>query len=55
MNLGKYRKTIVSVVGLAVVLLGSVYGAATWFAPLVSLLTALGVYATPNDKILTRI
>lgn len=46
--LAKYNKAIVAVVGLAVTVAGSLFGDAAWFAPLVALLSALGVYNTPN-------
>lgn len=48
----KYRKFIVALVGFAVVLAGQYFGTnpPAWFAPAVALLSALGVYATPNER-----
>lgn len=46
--MGKYRKTIVAVIGVLVVALGTHYGADEWFKDIVLALTALGVYQVPN-------
>jgi len=46
--MGQYRKGIVALVG-ALVTIGSVrYAAEPWFTYAVTILTALGVYGTPN-------
>lgn len=52
MNLSKYRKAIVAIVGFAVLTVSAVFGNSPpdWFSPLVGLLTALGVYQLPNKK-----
>lgn len=46
----KYNKFIVAIVGFAVSLASVYFGEAAWLPPVVSLLTALGVYATPNSQ-----
>lgn len=52
MNLGKYRKFVVALIGFAVVLITSYFGnnPPAWLMPLESLLAALGIYQIPNDK-----
>lgn len=47
-QLQKYNKFIVAIVGFAVIALSTQYSTADWFQPLVSLLTALGVYQVKN-------
>ncbi len=51
MSFGKYSKFIVALVGFVVVLLTQYFGDANWLPPLVSLLTALGVYQVPNREV----
>ena len=47
--MSKYRKTIVAVVGAGVVIAGRLLGAESdAYFIIVTLATALGVYATPN-------
>jgi hypothetical protein len=46
--LAKYNKALISVVGLAVTVLGVVFSDAAWLPPLVALLTSVGVYQAPN-------
>lgn len=48
--MSKYRKFIVALVGFAVIVLGTQFSTASWFNPLVALLSALGVYQLPNSK-----
>lgn len=49
MNLARYRKTIVALIGAAVVILTRQLGAdSALVADIVTVATALGVYATPN-------
>lgn len=49
-TVGKYRKTIVAVVGAGVVIAGRLLGAdSDAYFIIVTLATALGVYATPNS------
>ena len=49
-NLGKYRKVIIALVGAAVLGLGIWRGETSpEFQVTVSVLTALGVYAAPNN------
>ena len=46
---GKYRKTVVALVGAGVVIAGRLLGAdSDAYFIIVTLATALGVYATPN-------
>lgn len=47
----KYSKFLVALSGFAVVLLTQYYGNANWLPPLVSLLTALGVYQVKNEGV----
>lgn len=48
-QLGKYRKTIVAVVGAGIVILGRAVGVdSAIYADVVTLATALGVYAIAN-------
>lgn len=47
--MGKYRKTIVALVGAGVVIAGRLLGAESdAYFIIVTLATAFGVYATPN-------
>ena len=48
--MGQYRKLLVALVGLVVSVAGRRYGLdSTAYTDLVGVLTALGVYAVPND------
>ena len=48
--MGSYRKLLVALVGLVVSVAGRRYGLdSTAYTDLVGVLTALGVYAVPND------
>lgn len=49
-NLGAYRKTVVTVVGIAVAVAVHLAGADDeWVSLAIAALTAAGVYETPND------
>lgn len=50
MNLAKYRKFLVALIGAAVSVASVMFTDTTWLPPVVSLLTALGVYQVPNKK-----
>lgn len=52
MNLGKYNKLIVAVIGGAVQLASLYYGQDTpsWINTLIAIATALGVYQVPNKN-----
>ena len=47
--MAKYAKGIVALVGAVVAIASVRYGAESWFQYVVSLATALGVYAVPNS------
>lgn len=49
-NLQSYNKTWVMLAGAVVTILSRHYGAAEWLQDLELVLTALGVYQTPNKK-----
>lgn len=50
MNLGKYRKAIVAVVGVVLTGLNVMYGTDPYVQLAINLATAFGVYQVPNDK-----
>ena len=51
MDLGKYRKFIVALVGALVTGVALYFdGTPAWLEALLPVLTALGVYQTPNKK-----
>lgn len=45
-----YNKFLIALIGGAVATLSYLYADATWLPPLMSFLTALGVYQVPNKK-----
>lgn len=51
LNLGKYAKLITALVGAGIVIVGRAVGVdSTIYLDVVTLATALGVYAVPNAK-----
>lgn len=51
MNLTKYSKFIVAILGGVVSYLVAHYGTQDWVNAIVLTVTALGVYATPNKEL----
>lgn len=50
MSLGRYSKFWIALIAAIVSLVGLYYGAQPWFPILVSFVSAIGVYATPNTN-----
>lgn len=50
MNLGRYAKFWTALVGFVVSLLSIYFNNAEWLPALIAFLTALGVYAVPNEE-----
>ena len=51
MNLSRYNKFIVALLGAAVLFAQQYFGSDTdWVATVISVLTALGVYQVPNKE-----
>lgn len=50
--MNKYKKFLVALTGFVVIALSAAFGTnpPTWFEPLISLLSALGVYQVRNAK-----